>query len=170
VDTPGADDRPTAAAAASAATVAAAAAGGGGGVRADLWSPVDGLQWGMTQQDVDRVIRSAGWDTDRDTGSGGGLTVRNVELAGVGEAQVRLIITGGQLVGMIGTYRTEPPIQQAIDVHSEQLGEPATRELSENAFDISRVVWQPRDPAAGLEVTLSSTQGNTSIQYRLADR
>ncbi len=51
---------------------------------------------------------------------------------------------------------------------TEQYGDPKTRDVSDNAFEVSRVTWQTREPVP-LSVTLTETQGRMVLRYARGD-
>ncbi len=166
VDTPAASDVPT-----PAAKIAAEAMFGESeqslraGQVSEMWSPVAGLQWHMEQRDFDRAIRESGWKVERDN-TAGIVTLFDVELADSGRADVSAVMSAGRLVQLNASYRMAPTVVDLVNYHSEHLGQPSESRISENAFEISEVQWQKRAGNDQLNVILTATQGNASVQYR----
>ncbi len=166
VPTPDADDTPTEAAQRLAATSAAKAAEGlADAPVSDMWTPVAGLKWYMPRDEVDRLLRQNGWKVERDSAAGT-ITIMDIDLSGLGKADVRARFSAGRLVGLDGAYRKPPAMTQLINTHSTYLGAPRSSSLSENAFDISTAEWKAVNGRESVSTVLTATQGNASLEYR----
>ncbi|MEM6458890.1 MAG: hypothetical protein AAF710_05810 [Planctomycetota bacterium] len=163
--TPDADETPTAAAQRLAVTTARRAAESlADAPVSEMWTPVDGLNWYMTREDVDRLLRRTGWKVERDS-IAGTITMMNIDLAGLGRADVRARFDASRLTGLDAAFRQPPATTDLINAH-RPLGDPTSTRLSENAFEISTARWQQARGKESLSAVLTATQGNASLEYR----
>ena len=134
-----------------------------------LWTPLPGLAWNDAPQTALRRFRQLArknhWRLGfiRDAADACAVEGTNAFFNASGRLEFAGSATGLQRIEMV--FSNPPPLARVVEQYTQELGAPASRELSPTADKPSTIRWQLAAPRGPTQVELVEVQGVMTLRF-----